>query len=95
MLTAAAAYAAGLALGWACGPAAAAAAIKAPQVLLLLQVAIMLLTTNRCTLLLLLPSIFRCSCRAGTGLGVFEVDLLLQREYGYGLDGNGAAANGA
>jgi hypothetical protein len=35
------------------------------------------------------------SCRAGTGLGVFEVDLLLQREYGYGLDGSCAAAAGA
>lgn len=34
-------------------------------------------------------------CRAGPGLGVFELDLLLQREYGYGLegvDGNGAGA---
>lgn len=33
--------------------------------------------------------------RAGPGLGVFELDLLLQREYGYGLeggDGNGAGA---
>jgi hypothetical protein len=26
------------------------------------------------------------SCRAGPGLGVFEVDLLLQREYGCGLE---------
>jgi ferritin heavy chain len=30
--------------------------------------------------------------RAGPGLGVFELDNLLQKEYGYGLDGDGAAA---
>jgi hypothetical protein len=35
------------------------------------------------------------NCRAGPGLGVYEVDLLLQREYGYGLDGGDAGGNGA
>eukprot|EP00878_Enallax_costatus_P008057 GHUV01008426.1.p2 GENE.GHUV01008426.1~~GHUV01008426.1.p2 ORF type:complete len:121 (+),score=50.21 GHUV01008426.1:336-698(+) len=30
--------------------------------------------------------------RAGPGLGVFELDNILQKEYGYGLDGDGAGA---
>lgn len=33
--------------------------------------------------------------RAGPGLGVFELDNLLQREYGYGLDGDGGDAAAA